>query len=230
MPAMSKPILMAWSGGKDCLMALQALQGDPAWDVVALLTTVTGNLDRVSMHGTRRELLEAQARALGLPLLTAEIEWPSSNEAYEAAQADALARARERWPRLRHVAFGDLFLEDVRSYREAQLARAGWEGVFPVWGAGTSELAHRFVRQGHRALLVCVDITQLDAGFCGRDFDPALLRELPPEVDPCGERGEFHTLVHGGPMFAADLSIERGESLLRDERFQYQDVLLADAG
>ena len=224
---MQTPILIAWSGGKDCLMALARLRADPRWNVVGLLTTITRRFERVAMHGIRREVLHAQAHALGLPLIECEIEWPSSNEAYEAAQADALRRARERWPGLKHCAFGDLFLQDVRAYRERQLARENWSGVFPLWGTDTYELSRQFIAQSRRALLTCVDTTQLDASFSGREYDAALLDDLPQSVDPCGERGEFHTLSYDGPLFAAPLQLRRGESVLREEQFQYTDFLLA---
>lgn len=221
------PILLSWSGGKDCLMALAALRDDPAWRVVALLTTITGTFERVSMHGIRRDVVQAQAAAIGLPLIECRIDWPSSNAAYEAAHANALRQARERWSGLRHCAFGDLFLEDVRAYRERQLAGAGWSGVFPLWGADTRELSRRFHAQGHRAVLTCVDTEQLDGSFSGREYDPTLLSELPAGVDPCGERGEFHTLSHAGPLFSEPLRLERGASSLRDNRFQYTDFTLA---
>src|SRR5579875_198030 len=211
------PTLLAWSGGKDCLMALERLRADPRWTVVALLTTITRNFDRVSMHGIRRDVLQAQARAIGLPLIECAIEWPSSNKSYEAAHTQAL----------RHCAFGDLFLEDVRAYRERQLAREDWIGVFPLWGSDTRILSREFVARGHRAVLTCVDTTQLDARFSGREFDATLLDELPESVDPCGERGEFHTLSYAGPLFAQPLPLQRGESVLRDDRFQYTDFMLA---
>ena len=222
------PILLSWSGGKDCLMALAALRDDSAWQVVALLTTITGKFERVSMHGIRRDVLQAQVAAIGLPLLECRIDWPSSNAAYEAAHKNALRQARERWPGLRHCAFGDLFLEDVRAYRERQLAGAGWRGVFPLWGADTQELARRFHAQGHRAVLTCVDTQQLDGSFSGREYDPSLLHDLPAAVDPCGERGEFHTLSYAGPLFAEPLRLRRGASILRDNRFQYTDFKLSD--
>jgi len=222
------PILLSWSGGKDCLMALAALRDDPAWRVVALLTTITGRFERVSMHGIRRDVLQAQVTAIGLPLIECTIDWSSCNAAYETAHANALRQARERWPGLRHCAFGDLFLEDVRAYRERQLAGAGWSGVFPLWGTDTRELSQRFYAQGHRAVLTCVDTQQLDGSFSGREYDPSLFRDLPAGVDPCGERGEFHTLSYAGPLFNAPLRLERGASSLRDNRFQYTDFTLAD--
>jgi uncharacterized protein (TIGR00290 family) len=220
------PILLAWSGGKDCLLALQHLRADPRWQVVALFTTLNRSYRRVAMHGIQHDVLRAQADALGLPVLEVPIDWPSSNEAYELAQAGALAQARMRWPGIRHCAFGDLFLLDVRDYRVRQLGKENWRAVFPLWGEDTARLARRFVGEGHRAVLCCVDTQQLDPGFCGRAFDSVLLDQLPPGTDPCGEHGEFHTLSYGGPLFSADLALRRGESVLRDGRFQFTDFLL----
>ena len=220
------PLLLAWSGGKDCLMALQRLRADPQWQVVALLTTVNRTYGRIAMHGVRRDVLLAQADALDLPLLEVGMDWPGSNEAYEAAHERALAEARMRWPGIRHCAFGDLFLQDVRDYRVRQLGRAQWRALFPIWGEDTAALSRRFVGEGHRALLCCVDTQQLAADYCGRPYDGALLDSLPSGVDPCGERGEFHTLSCGGPLFTRELRLRRGESVLRDERFQFTDFLL----
>jgi uncharacterized protein (TIGR00290 family) len=223
---MPTPIIVSWSGGKDCLLALQSLRADPRWHAVGLLTTVNRQHDRIAMHGVRRSILSAQAAALGLPVVTAELDWPSSNHAYEAAFAAALVSARERWPGLRHLAFGDLFLEDVRSYRDAQLATLGWQGEYPLWGSDTTQLARRFVAEGHRAALCCVDTQQLDARFAGREFDTHLLADLPGHCDPCGERGEFHTLSFGGPMYAHALPLVAGQRVLRDQRFEYCDFML----
>ena len=225
----STPILLAWSGGKDCLMALARLQADPRWQVTALLTTVNRTYQRIAMHGVRREILLAQARALGLPLLEVEMDWPGSNDAYEAAHEEALSEARRRWPGIRHCAFGDLFLQDVRDYRVRQLGRMEWRAVFPLWGEDTAALSRRFAADGHRAVLCCVDTTQLDASYCGREYDGALLDALPAGVDPCGERGEFHTLSHASPLYDAPLRLQAGESVLRDGRFQFTDFLLDDA-
>ncbi|HEX7112120.1 MAG TPA: ATP-binding protein [Mizugakiibacter sp.] len=223
---MGNPILIAWSGGKDCLMALERLREDPRWQVVGLVATVTRAYDRVAMHGIRRDVLRAQTDALGLPLIESELDWPSSNEDYEAAFGRALAEARLGTPSLRHIAFGDLFLDDVRAWREALLHRLGWQGVYPLWGEDTARLARQFIARGHRAVLTCVDTTQLDGSFSGRDYDTALLDELPAGVDPCGERGEFHTLSYDGPLFRAPPRLDRGESVLRDGRFQYTDFML----
>ena len=220
-------ILLAWSGGKDSALALAALRADAAWRVVGLLTTITREYDRISIHGVRRAVLDAQVAAVGLPLLEATIPAAASNVAYEAAFAEALATARAQRPGLRHIAFGDLFLAEVRAYREALLGRLDWTGVFPLWGQDTTALARRFVDQGYRAVLTCVDTTQLGAEFAGRELDAALLARLPAGVDPCGERGEFHTCVYAGPIFDRPLPLVTGERVRRDGRFEYCDVLLA---
>lgn len=220
-------VLLAWSGGKDSTLALAALRTDPRYQVIALLTTVTRDYDRISIHGVRRAVLEAQVTALGLPLIEASIHAGASNTDYEAAFALALRTAQEHWPGLRHIAFGDLFLTDVRAYREVLLASLDWTGVFPLWGEHTAALAQQFIRGGYRAILTCVDTTQLGPEFAGRQFDATFLADLPETVDPCGERGEFHTCVYAGPLFAHPLPLVSGERLRRDERFEYCDVLLA---
>jgi uncharacterized protein (TIGR00290 family) len=220
-------VVLAWSGGKDSALALGALRADPRYRVVALVTTITREYDRISIHGVRRAVLEAQISALGLPLIEAVIPSGSTNADYEAAFAVALRTAQGRWPGLRHIGFGDLFLTDVRAYREALLGSLGWVGVFPLWGEDTASLARHFVRAGYRAILTCVDTTQLDPTFAGRSFDAALLADLPETVDPCGEQGEFHTCVYAGPPFAHPLPLVTGERVQRDARFEYCDVLLA---
>ena len=226
---MATPVLLSWSGGKDAAWTLHALRADPAFAVVGLLTTVTSGYDRIAMHGIRRTLLAAQGEATGLPVVEAVIPPQCDNATYEASFADALATAQARWPGLRAIAFGDLFLEDVRAWREALCARLGWTPHFPLFGRPTDALAREMIDGGLQAALCCVDTQQLDGGFSGRAFDAALLRELPASCDPCGERGEFHTLVHGGPMFAHPIAIERGEAVLRDGRFAYVDFLAASA-
>lgn len=237
---LSTPVLVAWSGGKDCAHALARLRADPQWRVAGLVTTVVAGpdvaghdvveQDRVASHGLRRAVLHAQADALGLPLFAVTLPAAASNAAYEVALAQALAAAREDMAvpaDLATLAFGDLFLADVRAYREAQLARLGWRGVFPLWGEDTGRLARRIVAEGYRAILCCVDTTQLDAAFCGRDFDEALLGELPRSCDPCGENGEFHTCVHAGPLWSKPLSLVRGDRALHDGRFERVDLTLA---
>lgn len=218
-------VVLSWSGGKDSALALAALRADPRFEVVALLTTVTAGYDRISIHGVRRSLLERQIEALGLPLHEIELQPSSSNEQYEAALAHALQGVRQQYPDVRRIAFGDLFLEDVRQYREAQLPRIGFECVFPIWGRSTTELAEEFIDAGFEARLVCVDTTQLDGRFAGRAFDRGLLAELPPGVDRCGERGEFHTFVAAGPVFRHRIDYSVGERVLRDGRFMYCDLL-----
>lgn len=225
---MTAPILLSWSGGKDSTLALERLLGDAQWRVAGLVTTVTSGYDRIAIHGVRRSILHRQAHALNLPLIEAEIAPQASNEVYEASFATALEQARKQEPALEHIAFGDLFLADVRSYREALLARLGWRGVYPLWQSDTKTLARHFIERGHRAILSCVDTEHLDAAFCGRDYDASLLADLPPSCDPCGENGEFHSCVHAGPLFSKPIALARGERLLRDERFQYIDLVETD--
>ncbi|MGC1461110.1 MAG: ATP-binding protein [Terracidiphilus sp.] len=209
-----KRVLLSWSSGKDGAWALHLLRRDPEIEVCALLTTLNAEFDRVAMHGTRRSVLEAQARAAGLPLWIVPLPWPCSNEVYEQRMAEVCKRAVEE--RIDAIAFGDLFLTDVRSYRENQLRNTGLEPLFPLWQIPTRELAREMIAGGLRARLSCVDTKQLPAEFAGREFDPAFLSDLPPETDPCGERGEFHTCVYAGPMFNAALPIATGEIVNRD--------------
>lgn len=221
---MREPVLLSWSGGKDSSLALAALRADPRFDVVGALTSVTRGYDRISIHGVRRALLDAQMAALDLPLIEITLEPQSSNDAYVAAFEAAVADARRRFPQVRTLAFGDLFLEDVRAWREALVTRLGLRSVYPLWGDDTARLARRFVDEGYAAHLVCVDTTLLDGRFAGRRFDHALLDELPAAVDPCGEHGEFHTFVSDGPIFARPVAVTPGDIVLRDGRFMYCDL------
>ena len=221
--AVRTPVLLAWSGGKDAAWTLQVLRQQPEVEVVGLLTTLAEGDERVAMQGIRRAVLHAQARAAGLPLLEAWLPRGADNATYEAAFAQALLHAQALHPGLRDIAFGDLFLEDIKAYRDALCARLGWTPHYPLFGSDTAQLARAMLAGGLDARLCCVDTTQLDARFAGRAFDAALLDELPPGVDPCGERGEFHTLVVGGPMLAAPLDVARGDTVLRDGRFAYTD-------
>jgi uncharacterized protein (TIGR00290 family) len=218
------PVLVSWSSGKDSTLALERLLADPRVRVTGLVTTVSPQFDRVSIHGVRRVIVRRQAELLTLPLTEVELPPSPSNATYEAAFAAALAGLRNAQPGLETIAFGDLFLEEVREYRERLLARLGWTGLYPLWGEPTAALAEYFIDRGYRAVLTCVDTTQLDASFAGREFDRELLRELPAGVDPCGERGEFHTCVYSGPLFREAIPLSRGERVLRDGRFQYCDL------
>ena len=220
------PVLLSWSGGKDAAWTLHALRQAGEVDVVGLLTTFTEGHDRVSMQGVRRDVLQAQADATGLPLVEAWIPQQCDNATYEARFADGLARAARCWPGLATIDFGDLLLGDVRDWRRALCERLGWEAVFPLFGKDTAQLAQEMIAGGLRTHLCCVDTDMLDAGFAGRAFDAQLLADLPDGVDPCGENGEFHTCVSAGPMFDRPLQLERGETILRDGRFAYTDFKL----
>jgi uncharacterized protein (TIGR00290 family) len=218
-----KPLaLLAWSSGKDSAWALHVLRQRGEVEVVGLLTTLNEAFDRVAMHAVRGELLRLQAAAAGLPLTEVPLPWPCSNAQYEAAMAGALAKARDAG--ITAVAFGDLFLEDIRRYREERMADTGLRPIFPLWGEPTDALARRMIEGGLRARLTCVDPRQLPAAFAGREFDAALLAELPPSVDPCGERGEFHSFAYAGPMFARPVPVVGGEIVERDG-FVFADLL-----
>jgi uncharacterized protein (TIGR00290 family) len=218
-------VLLSWSSGKDAAYALHRLRQDPALEVVGLLSTVNAAVDRVSMHAVRRVLLERQAEAVGVPLLVAPLPFPCSNEAYEAAMASALERARALG--VEAVAFGDLFLEDVRAYREERMRATGMKTLFPLWGEPTGRLAAEMVDAGSRAVLTCVDPRALDPSFAGRSFDQRLLAELPAGVDPCGERGEFHTFAWDGPAFGRPVPVALGETVTRDG-FVFVDLVPSD--
>jgi uncharacterized protein (TIGR00290 family) len=222
---MRKQVLLSWSGGKDSALALQALRTDSQIEVAGLLTSVTRDYERISVHGVRRSLLERQAERLRLPLFTIELDPITTNDAYEEAFLSALERVRRELPGVTAIAFGDLFLADVRAYRERLLESTGFEPMFPIWGLDTAELARRFVRDGFAARIVCVDTTQLDGAFAHRVFDDSLLADLPSTVDPCGERGEFHTFVSDGPGYDGPVEYTVGETVLRDERFAYGDLI-----
>jgi uncharacterized protein (TIGR00290 family) len=217
--------LLSWSSGKDSAWSLHVMRQMPDVEVVGLLTTVNEVADRVAMHAVRSELLRAQAEAVRLPLHSVPIPWPCANADYEAAMAGAIERAKS--DRVTLMAFGDLFLEDIRSYRIEKLTGTGIAPLFPIWGIPTDHLAREMVAGGLHARLTCVDPKQLAARFAGREFDAALLAELPQAIDPCGERGEFHTFSYDGPMFSRPINVRSGEIVERDG-FVFADLLPAD--
>jgi len=217
-----KRVLLSWSSGKDSAWSLHVLSQDPSLEVVGLLTTLNEAFDRVAMHAVRRELLEAQAEAAGLPLQAIPIPWPCSNEQYERIMADVCTRARTAG--VEAVAFGDLFLRDIRAYREQQLRGTGLEPLFPLWDLDTRALARDMIAGGVRAKLTCVDPKRLAPAFAGRDFDQRFLDDLPAGVDPCGENGEFHPFVYAAPVFDRTLPVQIGEIVERDG-FVFADVL-----
>jgi uncharacterized protein (TIGR00290 family) len=216
---------LSWSGGKDSALALHELQERSGSPPRALITTVTADYGRISMHGVRRELLSRQAQATGLTLVEVEIPAGCSNDVYEQRMGQALAEPP--LAAMQTIAFGDLFLDDIRAYREERLSRVGKEAVFPLWGRDTNALAREFIATGFEAVLVCVDPHRLDPSFAGRRFDAELLADLPPDVDPCGENGEFHTFVHAGPIFSAPIACQTGETVERDG-FVFCDVSPVD--
>jgi uncharacterized protein (TIGR00290 family) len=213
---------LSWSGGKDSALALQEIVRARRYRVKALLTTVTEEFDRISMHGVRRSLLSAQASSLDLPVEEVWIPKNSSNEVYEARMREVLTRYKDRG--VEQVAFGDIFLQGIRSYREDRLAQIGMRGVFPLWGRETSKLAREFIEAGFRAVVCCVDPRKLSGEFCGREYDLAFLESIPVTVDPCGENGEFHTFVYAGPIFSNEIPITKGEVILRDG-FYFADIV-----
>lgn len=220
----TRRLLLSWSSGKDCARALHHLRRQPDVEIVGLLTTFNEVADRVSMHAVRHSLVQAQAAAAGLPLWPVPLPAPCSNEEYEGRMRAVINRARDEG--VAQIAFGDLFVEEIRAYRIRMLADTGIEPLFPLWSspADSPSLARRMLRDGLRAVLTCVDPKQLSATFAGRLYDESLLAELPPGVDPCGERGEFHTFCFGGPVFDHDLSVQVGETVLRDG-FCFTDLL-----
>ncbi len=231
MPATSVPgrpkAVVSWSSGKDSAFALYEVRRAAQLDVIGLLTTITDRFQRVSMHGVRESVLEAQAVAAGLPLYRVSIPSPCPNDVYEAKMGAMVQRLRVDG--VTHFVFGDLYLEDIRRYRETRLAGTGLTPVFPLWGRPTGELARTMIRAGLRATLVAIDPRKLPAKFAGRAFDESLLADLPPGADPCGENGEYHTCVTAGPMFAAPLRVHGGPVVERDG-FVFADVIPDDDG
>ena len=220
---MAEKVLFTWSGGKDSAMALYELKKDHDYKVKALLTTVTEKYDRVSMHGVRRILLEEQAESLGFLLEKIFISEKSSNEEYETKMKEKLNIYKNQG--ILSVVFGDIFLEDLRKYREDNLLKIGMKGIFPIWKKDTTDLANKFIDSGFKAIITCVDTNVLDKAFAGRMFDKRFLSDLPSSVDPCGENGEFHSFVYDGPIFKKKISFKIGETVLRDNRFNFCDLI-----
>jgi uncharacterized protein (TIGR00290 family) len=223
---MPLPVAFSWSGGKDSAMALHSLRHDADYEPVSLLTTVTEGFERISMHGVRRELLRAQADSIGLPLVEVRIPPQCSNAVYEERMAEAVLRFRQQG--ILHIAFGDIFLEDLRAYREQKLLHADMFALFPIWKMDTRELAARFIKDGFRAIVACIDPQKLDRSFAGRELDDYFFRDLPAGVDPCGENGEFHTFVYDGPILRSPIPVRMGDVVERDS-FVFCDLQCCSA-
>lgn len=220
---MRHKVLFTWSGGKDSALALHEIQKTCNYEVSALLTTVTGEYDRISMHGVRRVLLEEQAASLGIPLEIVTITRNAPNEEYEKNMTAALNKFKDLG--ISRVAFGDIFLGDLRKYREENLHKIGMEALFPLWEQDTTALAHSFIDAGFRAIITAVDSTVLDRSFCGREYDRQFLTDLPPGADPCGENGEFHSFVYDGPVFRKPVKCTMGDIVFRENRFYFCDLI-----
>ena len=220
---MKEKILFSWSSGKDSGLALHELKKNGRYEVIGLLTTVTEGYERISMHGVRSGLLAKQAENLGMPLERVYIPKESSNEKYETAMKEALLRYKDKG--VSAIAFGDLFLEDLKHYREHRLAEVGLKAVFPIWKRDTKVLAGEFIRLGFKTVITCVDSQALDGRFSGREFDEQFLSDLPKDVDPCGENGEFHSFVYDGPIFKAPVRFKKGGIVIRDNRFHFCELL-----
>ncbi len=221
---MKNKILFAWSGGKDSALALYKIRNDPKYEIAGLLTTLTEGYDRVTIHGVRRDLLERQAEYIGLPLEKVYIPKKATQEEYGSRMRHILLKYKALG--IMGVVFGDIFLEDIKKYREENLAKIGMKAIFPLWKRDTTELAREFLGLGFRSMIACVDTTMLDKRFCGRRFDERFLSDLPPEVDPCGENGEFHSLVYDGPIFKEKIGHKTGSLCLREDRFYYCELTL----
>lgn len=222
-----EPVVLSWSGGKDSAMVAYHLLASQKYEIAALLTTVTEDFDRISMHGVRRELLERQAESLAIPLHKVMIPKDCPNEIYEGRMNAAFSHFKARG--ITKIAFGDLFLEDIKQYRDERLAQAGMAGIYPIWLRDTDELVRTFIGLGFRAILACVDTHAIDASFAGRELDASLLEDLPRSADPCGEHGEYHSFVYAGPIFKKTIDCKTGETTMRSARFNYCDILATEA-
>ena len=219
-------VLFSWSGGKDSALALHEIQKSQKYNITALLTTITRDYDRISMHGVRRVLLEKQARSIGVPLHEVFISKNGSNEEYASKMSEETLKFKQKG--VSSVVFGDIFLEDVRRYREENLSAIAMKAIFPLWNMDTARLARSFLDSGFKAVVTCVDSKVLDKRFIGKIVDKQFLSDLPSHVDPCGEKGDFHTFVFDGPIFKEVVKFKKGEIVLRDERFYYCDLLPDD--
>jgi uncharacterized protein (TIGR00290 family) len=222
-----QPVVLSWSGGKDSAMVAYHLLASQKYEIAALLTTVTEEYDRISMHGVRCELLERQAESLAIPLHKVMIPKDCPNEMYENRMNEAFSHFKAHG--LTKIAFGDLFLEDIRQYRDERLAQAGMTGLYPIWLRDTDELVRTFIGLGFKAKLACVDTQAIDASFAGREIDASLLQDLPRSADPCGEHGEYHSFVYAGPIFRKTIDCKAGETTMRSSRFNYCDIVSTEA-
>ena len=223
---MKKKIILSWSGGKDSALALYRLKNSPEFEIISLFTTVTKDYDRISMHGVRKCLLEKQAASLGYPLEIIHISKNSSYEEYESNMRTFLEKQIKN--NIHTVAFGDIFLEDLKKYREDKLRQVEMTALFPLWGQNSSRLVHEFIQDGFKAIITCVDTEKLDASFSGRQLDNDFIRDLLQKVDPCGENGEFHSFVYDGPVFKQAINFTKGKTVLRDNRFSFCDLTEQD--
>lgn len=221
---MRKPIIVSWSGGKDSKLALYEILNDANYEVCFLITTVTGGYDRISIHGVRTELLEQQAESIGIPLEKVIIPKDSTNDQYESALKTVLLDFKQKG--IDEIVFGDIFLEDIKKYRDDLLASLDMKGIFPIWKKDSRELAQNFIELGFKAVTTCIDSEQIDKSFVGREYNHEFLEGLPASADPCGENGEFHTFVLDGPLFNNKISFNKGEVVFRDNRFYYCDLIM----
>jgi uncharacterized protein (TIGR00290 family) len=220
---MKNKLIFSWSGGKDSALALYEVYKAEKYEIMTLLTTVTEDYNRISMHGVRRELLEEQAGSMELPLEIILLSVNAGNGEYERKMEDFLVKYKDKGTS--HVCFGDIFLEDLKDYREANLQKVQMKGIYPIWKRDSNELAQTFIREGFKAIITCVDSEVLDKKFAGRLYDQQFLDELPAGVDPCGENGEFHSFVFDGPIFKHRINVEKGDVVVRDNRFYYCDLI-----
>jgi len=220
---MKKQIVVSWSGGKDSTLALNEILNTTDYEVRSLITTITEGYDRISIHGVRNELLEQQVESIGLPLHKVSIPKDSTNNQYESALKKVLLKFKNQG--INEVVFGDIFLEDVKKYRDELLDKLDMKGIYPIWKVDSKELARKFIELGFKAVTTCIDSQQIDKKFAGREYDSEFLNDLPNSADPCGENGEFHTFVYDGPLFDNKINFKKGEVVLRDNRFYYCDLI-----